>query len=265
MLHKSIQTITIIGAGNVATQLGTHLFEKGVRLKQIFVRNATEEHKQLAKKLHTQLCFDYKDLNANTDLIIIAVNDAAIGKVANSLACHEHLKHILVVHTSGATPMSVLEYSCQRFGIFYPLQSFSKASIVNMNTVPICVDAAIEEDKKLLLDLANILSNNVAIISDEQRAYLHVAAVLVNNFTNHLYALAEDFTAKHHTPFSMLKPLILETVHKLENMSPREAQTGPAKRKDSNTIQRHLDLIGEDKELADLYKMLSESISKYYV
>lgn len=219
----------------------------------------------MANSLNATLCFDYKDLDKDIDLLLIMVNDNAIETVAKNIYSNIHLQNVLVAHTSGATPMQILAPYAKRFGVFYPLQSFSKNSDLDMNTVPICIDANNENDKSILLILGQLLSNNVAIVNDEQRAYLHVGAVMVNNFTNHLYALAQDFMAKHHTPFSMLKPLILETVHKLEYMPAKAAQTGPAKRNDQNTIQRHLDLIATDKDLALLYKMLSESISKYYL
>lgn len=263
--EKSIQTISIIGGGNVATQLGKHFLRKGIRICQIFVRQASEAYIQLAKDLNASLCFDYKELSNNIDLLLIIVNDKAISEVAAEIQAQTHLKDILIAHTSGATPMQILAPYAKRFGVFYPLQTFSKDRDLDMNTTPICIDAQSEKDKAMLLNLGQLLSNNVAYIDDDKRAYLHVAAVLVNNFTNHLYALAQDFTAKHHTPFPMLKPLILETVKKLEIMPAKAAQTGPAKRNDQNTIQRHLDLIGEDKDLADLYKMLSESIAKYHL
>ena len=265
MLKQSIQNISIIGGGNVATQLGKHLLVQGLNIVQLIVRAEKTAYKDLAADLNAELCTDYAHICAEIDLLIIAVSDNAIASVAAAISENKALKHILLVHTSGATPMTILAPFAQRYGVFYPLQTFSKMRHLNMHTVPICVDAILEVDKAILLELGQKLSGQVAIMSDSQRAYLHVGAVLVNNFTNHLFALAQDFTAKHHTPFSILKPLIIETIEKLEYMPAKAAQTGPAKRQDENTIQRHLELIGEDKDLAQLYKIISESIAKYHL
>ncbi|WP_432411218.1 Rossmann-like and DUF2520 domain-containing protein [Rasiella sp. SM2506] len=240
-------TIVLLGYGNV----GQHLYNvmeaaKDVDVVQVYNRT---KHKTL-KTPQTQ---DLKAL-VSADVYIIAIPDDAIGEFSESLP----FKNRLVVHTSGGAHMDVLSSNNLR-GIFYPLQTFSKITKVDFSTIPICVEAENEADLQLLKKLGDCISEKVVEISSSAREKLHVAAVFVNNFTNHLYHIAETITAENKLDFNLLKPLITETARKIETLSPAQAQTGPAKRNDKKTIEKHLKLL-ENSKYRDLYEHLTESI-----
>lgn len=240
-------SVIILGFGNV----GQHLFRAmqasdNVDVLQIYSRN-------FKKNLNTQQCQNISDIK-KADLYIIAIPDDRIGDFSESFP----FKDRLVVHTSGGANMNVLSKNNRR-GIFYPLQTFSKNSKVNFNTIPICVEAENETDLSLLKELGHCISEKVVEISSSEREHLHVAAVFVNNFTNHLYHIAETITAKNKLDFNLLKPLIAETAKKIETHSPAEVQTGPAKRNDKKTIEKHLKLL-EGSVYQNLYKQLTQSI-----
>jgi predicted short-subunit dehydrogenase-like oxidoreductase (DUF2520 family) len=245
--------VTIIGAGNVAYHLTKVM--KGIAniaLVQVYNRSQKAFKNPIYADLDTTTSF--KKLK-ETDLFIIAIPDNHIAELATELPQDK-----LQVHTSGSMPMDVI--SSKRKGVFYPLQTFSKAKAVDFSTIPFCLEANNTKDLILLKDLAKILSDKVYEINSEQRKSLHVAAVFVNNFTNHLFYQGEAICKKYNVPFEVLVPLIKETVKKLDELSPKEAQTGPALRNDSKTIAAHLKLL--DNKQQELYKLLSQSITETY-
>ncbi|WP_397446677.1 Rossmann-like and DUF2520 domain-containing protein [Polaribacter sp. R77954] len=188
-----------------------------------------------------------------TDITIIAVSDDAIAQVSSKI------HNALVVHTSGSVAMSDLK-NPNRKGVFYMLQTFSEDKLVDFNKVPFCLEAEDKNDLALLERLAQYLGNKIYSISSEQRKTLHVAAVFVNNFTNHLYKIGQDICKQNKVPFEILYPLIEETSGKIQKLSPEKAQTGPAIRNDTTTIKNHLNLL--DKNQQEIYKMLTASIQK---
>ena len=150
-----------------------------------------------------------------------------------------------------------------RKGVFYPLQTFSKNREVNFNTIPICIEAKEEADLELLTNLGNSLSEKVVEIDSDERSKLHLAAVFVNNFVNHLYAIGDDILGNNELSFDLLHPLIEETASKVKTLSPSEVQTGPARRGDQKTIEKHLHLLTEGPE-SELYQQLTESLMKKF-
>jgi predicted short-subunit dehydrogenase-like oxidoreductase (DUF2520 family) len=149
-----------------------------------------------------------------------------------------------------------------RKGVFYPVQSFSKNKAVNFKTIPIGIEAENESDLKIIEKVAKSISNAVFTIDSEQRKALHVAAVFVNNFVNHLYQIGQEICLDNQIAFEILKPLIQETAEKINTISPREAQTGPAIRKDKNTIDTHLAFLSKENQ-KNIYKTLTQSIQEY--
>ncbi|WP_322790497.1 Rossmann-like and DUF2520 domain-containing protein [Tenacibaculum tangerinum] len=146
-------------------------------------------------------------------------------------------------------------------GVFYLLQSFSKDKEVNFNEIPFCLEAENKEDLQLLETLAKSIGKNIYHINSEQRKQLHVAAVFVNNFTNHMYKIGADICNEHRVPFEVLQPLIQETAQKIITLSPEAAQTGPAKRNDQKTIQEHLALLNTEQK--EIYKLITKSIQNH--
>lgn len=255
---SSIRKIVIIGAGNVGFHLGKRLFKMGFEVVQVFSRS---EHKAkfLAKKISTDFTTIFSNIKP-ADLYIIAVSDHAIAEVAGNLKAVIQ-KDKLVVHTSGATPSTVLKPYFGHYGVLYPLQTFRIRSKPDFKKLPLCIDAPLKADFKKLKKLAASICKNVHQIDDEQRAILHVAAVFANNFSNHLYAIAEDILQQNNLSIKLLLPLIAETARKIERNSPKEVQTGPAIRNDVNTIKRHLEFLERYPEYRSFYIAFSKSIN----
>lgn len=243
--------VSIIGSGNVARHL-IHAFQSNskIELVQVFARNK----KSLTHLLDSNsVTSDYTQLQA-ADVYIIAVSDDAIAEISSQLP----FENQLVVHTSGTVPLTTLE-SKNRRGVFYPLQTFSKDKAVNFKTIPICLEAENEKDLQTLNQIASTISDAVYQINSEQRKALHVAAVFVNNFVNHLYQMGSEICDNNNVPFEILKPLIQETANKIVSLSPKEAQTGPAKRNDLTTIEAHQQFL-TDENLSTIYTLLTQSI-----
>ena len=224
--------VSILGTGNVAKQLFDSLNSAdGVRVEQVAGRNQ-QALKKFAKTGAKTSTFD--QLLA-VDIFIIAVSDNAVTEVAGFLKD----KSELVVHTAGSVAISAIA-GCTRRGVFYPLQTFSKTSAVNMAKVPICIEASNKEDVKLLQTLGSAISQSVIEVSTEQRKTLHLAAVFCNNFTNHMYHIGEHLCKKEGLPFDLLIPLIEQTTTKIQTTDAFTAQSGPARRHDTETLARHL-------------------------
>lgn len=261
---QQIRHVSLIGSGNVAQQLGKQLRRCGIVILDVFGRQNSPNLEALSAELEARACTDFADLSAAADLLLIAVSDKAISEVAAALQQHPNTQNILIAHTSGATPMSALAPYSQNYGVFYPLQTFTAGREVDMATVPLCVDANLPESRAALLHLAQQLSQQATIIDDSQRERLHVAAVFVNNFTNHLFFLAQQLCQQQNVPFDLLKPLIAETIAKLALLPPQQAQTGPARRHDRPTIERHEALLTQLPAMLDIYRLLTASIEAAY-
>jgi predicted short-subunit dehydrogenase-like oxidoreductase (DUF2520 family) len=247
--------VTIIGSGNVAHHLIVafeNAQKKGdsIELVQIFSR---KKDKLISLTDRNRVTDDYKKL-LEADLYIIAVSDDAIASVAANLP----FKNRLVVHTSGSFPLDGLNDSNRR-GVFYPLQTFSKNKAVDFTKVPICLESENPFDYQILNTVAKLISDAVFAINSQQRKALHVAAIFVNNFTNHLYQIGNEICEQHQVPFKILKPLIVETASKIMVLSPQEAQTGPAKRNDNKTVQEHEAFLLDENHLV-IYKLLTQAI-----
>ncbi|WP_281225335.1 Rossmann-like and DUF2520 domain-containing protein [Flavobacterium aquiphilum] len=246
--------ITIIGSGNVAQHL-IDAFAKSDAVEIIQVFSRTQKH--ITDNLDPQKIITDWNALAEADLYIISVSDDAIASVSSQLP----FKNQLVVHTSGSAPLSLLDDK-NRKGVFYPLQTFTKGKSIDFKTIPLCLETQFESDYKLLEKVAYSISENVQSIDSHQRKALHVAAVFVNNFTNYLYQLGNEICQENHVSFDILKPLILETAEKLLTLSPKDAQTGPAKRNDLSTIKAHESFLSNENQ-STIYKILTQSIQNH--
>ena len=242
--------IAIIGGGNVATHLVNAFSKtKEVALVQMYARNITQiEHLKHKTPITNSL-----DLLVDADIYIIAVSDDAIANVSSKI----DKKNSLVLHTSGSVTINTLKNNGRK-GVFYLLQSFSKDKNVNFDEIPFCLEAENKQDLVLLESLAKSIGKKIYHINSAQRKQLHVAAVFVNNFTNHMYKIGADICEKHQIPFEILHPLIQETSAKITELTPKNAQTGPAKRNDRKTIKNHLDLLTEKQQ--EIYQLITKSI-----
>lgn len=253
--QNMIRTITLIGAGNLATQIGKAFKKAGLNVCQVF--SQTEESaRKLANLLETSYTNKVEKIDVESELILIAIKDDAISNLIDRLDC----RHTLVVHTAGSVPISVLEDHASRFGVFYPLQTFSKSRDVDFFEIPICLEADSDETMIELKELASRLSDHVCEIDSAQRKILHLAAVFSCNFVNHFYHLGDQLLCQYQLNFDLLKPLIKETAAKVMDLRPFDAQTGPAKRFDQTIINNHLSLLSQQPELAEIYRFVSQSI-----
>lgn len=248
--------VVIIGSGNTATILGRKIKAAEHDILQITGRTEATVH-ALAAELGCDGNTDVKKIDPSADIYIVALADKALPQLHEWL----QLDKKLVVHTAAAIPRDVLQKVSKNYGVLYPLQTLRKEQTV-LPEIPFLVDGNSADDLALVQDFAASLSGKVLVAGDELRLRMHVAAVFVSNFVNHLYMLAEDFCKKEHIDFSLLLPLITETANRLQSLSPKQSQTGPAIRNDCVTIDKHLEVLNNYPELKRMYELLTESISK---
>ncbi len=261
-MKRSIEDtpIVFIGAGNLATHLAKALYRKGFRIEQVYSRTELSASK-LAEVVEATYTTQLAEVVKGAQLYIVALNDAAFLKLLPEMVLGR--QHALWVHTAGSLPMYVWEGVTERYGVFYPLQTFSMRREVKFAEIPIFIEAHQAEDEIFLKKIAARLSKRVYETTSEERKWLHLAAVFSCNFTNHLYALTEKWLNKKELSFDVLLPLIDETVCKVHELSPRDAQTGPALRNDENIINTHLRMLADEPEMQELYRLLSDSIHRF--
>lgn len=247
--------IVILGSGNIATHLGRAFKMAGQNIAQVWSRNF-DHAVELADMLAAESISDMSDLNRSADLYIIAIKDEAIREVALELKVQDKL----VVHTSGTTGLSALDGASTKTAVLYPLQTFSKSKSLDFRQIPIAIEANSTDALLVIRAIADRLSENVIEMSSEQRRILHIAAVFACNFTNHLFALSKELLDEQNLDFDLLKPLIAETINKINLNDPISVQTGPAIRGDQATIQTHLKILDNKPELREIYDKLSQSI-----
>ncbi|MCD7971570.1 MAG: DUF2520 domain-containing protein [Candidatus Azobacteroides sp.] len=246
--------VVFLGAGNVATHLSLALFEKGYHIKQIYSRRE-ETAKELARKVNASFTHRTEEIVPNADLYIFSLKDSVLPEIIRRMP----VTRGIWIHTAGSIPMDVFSDSVRKYGVFYPLQTFSKNRKISFSGIPICLEASDEETLRLLTHLAESISGNIHFINSEKRRYLHLAAVFSCNFVNYMYDIGSEILRKEEIPFDILLPLIDETASKVRTLSPFEAQTGPAVRYDRNVMDKHLHLLENEKQ-KEIYRLLSEEI-----
>lgn len=244
--------VVIIGAGNVANVLGRKIKEAGHTILQVISRSNPY---LLAEAVGAGAITDFNQIHLEAQLYLLAVSDGAVPAVA------AHLPKVkgIVAHTAGALPLEILATTGNDYSVLYPLQSLRKEK-QDYENIPLLVDGSTQNVKEKLLAFAQTLSGHVAEADDALRLKLHMAAVVVSNFTNHLYALAESFCQKEEADFTLLQPLMEEVAVRMRQFSPGQMQTGPAIRGDEATIYRHLQVLEGHPHLQKLYRVLTESI-----
>jgi predicted short-subunit dehydrogenase-like oxidoreductase (DUF2520 family) len=245
-----------MGAGNLAWHLGHYCLQAGIQVAQVFNRTS-ESGKILAAALNTSYTCSPDLVTKDADLYILAVSDDAIAALLDTGLFKNGQ---LVVHTAGSVSMEVFGEKASNYGVLYPLMTFTKGMLVDAGQVSWYIEANSAENLKSIHAFAVKLSEKVYAADSEQRSYLHLAAVIASNFTNHMFALAEKVLKERDLSFKLLEPLIQETVAKAFSMSPLQAQTGPAIRGNHEVIQKHLALLEEYPATRELYKIITESI-----
>lgn len=251
--------IALIGAGNVATCLGPRLKEAGHEITAVYSRTV-ESARILADRLGATYTTDLKAVPAS-DAAIVMLKDDALKELAPAIA--GSLNSALLLHTAGSVPMDIWrEAGAQKYGVLYPMQTFSKESRIDWSQVPLFIEGSSAQTLNNIRQLALTISPDVTPLSSEGRRKLHLAAVFTCNFSNHMYAIAEQLLKTEGVPFRVMLPLVRETARKVESIKPQDAQTGPAVRGDRKIIQEHLALLKDNPEYAELYRLISIDINK---
>ena len=269
----------MIGSGNLATQLTQALKAAGQDIVQVYSPTAAHA-RELAEKLGCGYTTQVENIRHDADVYLIAVKDDAIAKTAAAIATHispflrpfsskrpevERTLHPspILIHTAGSVPMSVLSTATAHYGVLYPMQTFSKNRRVDFKPIPCFIEASDVQTLNTIRTLAESVSDHVVEADSERRKKLHLAAVLACNLTNHCYRLAERVLEEEQTDFKLYLPLILETAHKVEQLSPREAQTGPMVRYDTGVMAMQMALLS-DERTKEIYRLMAESIHQDY-
>jgi predicted short-subunit dehydrogenase-like oxidoreductase (DUF2520 family) len=250
--------VVIIGSGNVACVIGALVQKAGHQVLQIVSRNV-DHARALAAAHHVEGIGLNEPEFAAADIYIVALSDAALGSVEKIVA----LKGKFVVHTAGSVSKDVFKNITSTYGVLYPLQTLSGLT-QEIPEIPFLIEGNTKECLHKLSEFAKTLSNHVIPVTEMERLHYHVAAVFAGNFTNHLYAIAENFCEKERIDFKNLLPLMNEVTNQANHNSPRNLQTGPAMREDIFTLNRHLQTLTPHPDLKYLYLKLSESILKLY-
>ena len=254
--------IVFIGAGNLATRVSLEMIRKGFDITQIYSKT-TESAKSLCDKLNdispgTDFTTDISEVITDADLYIFSVKDAVLEDILKQMPANNGIW----VHTAGSIPMDIFKPYATNYGVFYPLQTFSKTREVNFSIIPVFIEGVNDNTASMLEYAARLISKDVRYADSSQRRQLHLAAVFACNFTNHLYAIAAKLIEEKDLPFDAIRPLIAETAAKIEEIEPYKAQTGPAIRYDENVINKHLSLIEQDR-FKEIYSLMSKSIHEF--
>ncbi|MBI2967739.1 MAG: DUF2520 domain-containing protein [Bacteroidetes bacterium] len=258
-MFSSIKTISLIGAGNVATHLAVNFFRKKYRIGEIISRSPHSARK-LARRVKANPIWDPALISKDTDLVIISVSDSALPGITAEL----NLGKIPVVHTSGSVPVNVLKKCSSNYGVLYPFQSLRKEKIVDFRNIPLCIEANNNFMRKILLRLCRSLSGNVIYLDSGKRKILHLAGVFSGNFSNFMYCIAAKILKDSGLPFSLAVPLINEVAARANRNSPSEMQTGPAIRNDKKIISLHLEMLRKYPQYRKIYLDVTNGIMKEF-
>ena len=254
--------IGIIGTGNVAWHLARNFENNGHIISTIYSRNL-DRAKEFALDYFNATFTNKHDLRkSEASVFIMAISDDAIEEIAGEirLPTNAHL-----FHTSGTKPLKSLGYAhTNNIGVLYPLQTFSKGKKTDMNRIPFCIEAETDESRQVLKQLASSISQQVHEINSQQRAVIHLSAVIACNFSNHMMSIAKGVLKSNDLSFDLIKPLIAETINKALDIGPEAAQTGPARRKDLKTLDKQLTALQNDESVAKIYEIISQHILDYY-
>ena len=254
----TINSLSILGSGRLASHLGPALSRAGFTIRQIYSRNLAHAE-NLAQELGAQAIDCLDQLNQDSDCYLILLADSGLEEIAKKLK----MPGKLVLHSSGTSSLSLIQQCSQRTGVLYPLQSFSQGVKMNFGTLPFFIESHEAVDLSLIEELAKSLSKRVYLANSTQRKQLHLAAVFASNFSNHMYVLAQEILKASDLPLDVLNELICQTSNNALTLSPLKAQTGPASRFDQLVLNEHLNMLKEKPEIYQIYAQISQSIQHF--
>lgn len=250
-------SIVLIGAGNVATHMAKAMHAAGLAVLQVWSRTMASAQR-VAGMIGCEAVCDYDRLRTDADVYIVSVKDDALpGVIANVCA---RCPGAVFLHTAGTMSMRLFEGHARHYGVVYPMQTFSKDKPLDFKQIPVFVEAVDERALAVARRVANALSCNVHDLPEQDRKWLHVAAVFACNFSNACYAMAERLLRQHGLDFSVMLPLVDETARKVHSLSPEAAQTGPAVRHDHVVMGEHMSMLGGQDDLRTVYRLMSDFI-----
>lgn len=250
--------IVVVGAGNVATHLAHAFAASGNRIAQVYSRKL-ETAQVLAQRFGVPYTNNLAMLKANADVYIFSVADDALFDITS----HIRLADKICFHTSGTVPMEVMAAVTNNYGVVYAPQTFVKHIAMDYSVLPFCIEASNQYTLDTLLSMVKNVSDNVHILSSEQRKYLHLASVFANNFGNCINAMAQHIMSEHNLPFEIVQPLIQETANKATQGNLWQLQTGPARRGDTKTLEKHRALLSDTPDYLEVYNLLTSMIEKH--
>ena len=250
-----MKTITIIGSGNVATHLAKALHAAGHQIVQIWSREY-DHAEALANQVFAEPIDRLNLLYPTADVYILAVTDDALFDLALDL----RLRDALVLHTAGSVSLRVLQPISRKNGVIWSPQTFIRDIPMDYSQLPFCIEGSSPEVEEAIRDLLQPVSQHIFRVDTDQRQWLHLAAVMTNNFGNAINALAQDILQQHNIPFEILHPLITMTAEKIKQGGLWQQQTGPARRRDQKTIDNQRRLIADNEQLLKIYDLLTETI-----
>lgn len=250
-----MKTITIIGSGNVATHLAKALHAAGHQIVQIWSREY-DHAEALANQVFAEPIDRLNLLYPTADVYILAVTDDALFDLALDL----RLRDALVLHTAGSVSLRVLQPISRKNGVIWSPQTFIRDIPMDYSQLPFCIEGSSSEVEEAIRDLLQPVSQHIFRVDTDQRQWLHLAAVMTNNFGNAINALAQDILQQHNIPFEILHPLITMTAEKIKQGGLWQQQTGPARRRDQKTIDNQRRLIADNEQLLKIYDLLTETI-----
>lgn len=250
-----MKTITIIGSGNVATHLAKALHAAGHQIVQIWSREY-DHAEALANQVFAEPIDRLNLLYPTADVYILAVTDDALFDLALDL----RLRDALVLHTAGSVSLRVLQPISRKNGVIWSPQTFIRDIPMDYSQLPFCIEGSSPEVEDAIRDLLQPVSTHIFRVDTDQRQWLHLAAVMTNNFGNAINALAQDILQQHNIPFEILHPLITMTAEKIKQGGLWQQQTGPARRRDQKTIDNQRRLIADNEQLLKIYDLLTETI-----
>jgi len=251
-----------IGAGNISWHLAPAFENAGHRISHVYNRSEDKAKSFIGRLYNANLSSNLDFSDYPLDVIFVCVSDNALSEVLSELIVPDNC---IVVHTSGGISIDRIEIAaCDHYGVLYPLQTFTAGKKTGISDIPFFVEGSDKHVTGLLKDLAKTLSKHVYPLDSRARMNLHLAAVISSNFTNHMIYLSKNLLDKCDLDYKFLYPVVSETINKAFNIGPEEAQTGPARRTDYDTIDNHMDLLNDEVDIAEIYQLITSSIMKTY-
>lgn len=260
--NDKTMTVSFIGSGNLAWHLAPAFDNAGFSVREVYSKNPTNAEALVGRLYEAEVKASLDFSTSTSSIFVIATSDDVIQNIVREIILPDDA---ILVHTSGSQPLSVLGFAATpNVGVLYPLQSFSKERKVDFGDIPVFVESENQATEDVLMKMGKSISKSVFKITSDERKALHVAAVIASNFTNHMLLLAQEIMRENSMSFDWLKPLVAEMINKSLAIGPENAQTGPARRGDFETLDRHMEFLMDDESIGEIYKLISQDIVDRY-